>query len=483
MRQRLRHLFVALGLLLTGCVDGPTGSPQGPEAPAQIQQLGRSQDETIEVVPIERFGVSLEAVGSFRPGTPVSITVNVTTSIPTPAADISIFTPELSAEREASGRVALSSRVPAARSYRVAMAAGETVRRSFAIVLPEPGYYRISVAATEGAAGPRIIGGRPIIGAAVAEVWLWIHQDSGRASSRFDPSVFGRGRVQVGGPSLPRQHVPGAPGPMNLSEGCDTWRAVFWNQDLAQYTVLPAGIVAGVIREDQTGSPVAEINVQLNTDGTFTVCAGPEYSYTGTIGLADQYINIQNPSAAGYFGGGPTTGATYDLNVDPAAGRVFMNMRAVSAAAQARFGRPRGAIGVKIQSCPSIDTSCYKLSEDRIYIKSSHVWNGTFSTYAAFVQAHEFGHAYHHTALGGIVNPNCPNPHYLHLPSGLECAYAEGMASFVAVVAFGEFLDEDSFYEFDNYYSGGDGAQIEGAVTATLYDLVDDASSPPSLPI
>ncbi len=478
MRSRL---FVSTGacavLVLSGCVDRPTEV----RVPSSRIAGQVRADATVEVQPIERMAVSMAVSGAFRPGTPVQVQVSLTATLATDAA-VGLFAPELDARRDDRSRVIPDSSVAAARTFRILLGAGETTERTATIVFPEPGYYRVSVAASEARPYARVVGGRPVIGAAVAEAWVWVHEDSGRVTPSFDPTVFGRNYRSVIGPRRPRSAPRPAPAQGRLSGECDTWRVVFWNSDLSQFTVIPAGVYSYTITEDYSGSPVAGGSFILNPDGIFSMCVDPGYSYSGTIGLADQYINIQAPSVTGWFSGGPTTGASYDLNVDAAAGRVFTNMRVASANAQARFGRPRGALGVKLADCPSQPNSCYRTSEDRVYIRPQHVWNGPSSTFNAFIQAHEFGHAYHENGLGGLTGGNCPSPHFLDEPSSLGCAYSEGLASLVAVVAFGENFDLDGAYELNSFFSSGDdGSQIEGAVTSFLYDLYDIASSPDGL--
>ena len=109
------------------------------------------------------------------------------------------------------------------------------------------------------------------------------------------------------------------------------------------------------------------------------------------------------------------------------------------------------------------------------------VWGNTGAEFAA----HEFGHAFHDNALGGI-EPNRPNcsSHGTPLYTSLECAYAEGFSEFFAAVIRPEVTSEDDDFESNvdlltnSNPNGSDpndpnGSFIEGAVAAFFWDLHD----------
>jgi hypothetical protein len=127
--------------------------------------------------------------------------------------------------------------------------------------------------------------------------------------------------------------------------------------------------------------------------------------------------------------------------------------------------------------------------DDKILIGLGDVWED----WGIFAAGHEYGHAYHKKALGGFTSGTCPSSgHSLNQRTGnVQCAWAEGFADFFGAAtrraALGSTFAIDSNLEDNVYFPGRnfetgaisrDGALIEGAVAAFLYDIVDDASWP-----
>lgn len=213
----------------------------------------------------------------------------------------------------------------------------------------------------------------------------------------------------------------------------------------------------------------------------------PERNAGDTIGQTPSLLNRASPplqerdiEAIGRFditvdiASGARIGEAIRLTVRTTA-RVFDRMRAAAGAAQQLFGQSRPQIKVMLTTSGS--NSYYSKSQDRIYIKTNaspdHIW-GSFGD---FVIPHEYGHAFHHKALGGINSNsgvNC-NPHTLDGPSSLGCAMAEGFADYFAAATLGAYAN---FFENSTFYPGGDGSVIEGPVAAFLYDLTDPANEP-----
>jgi len=87
-----------------------------------------------------------------------------------------------------------------------------------------------------------------------------------------------------------------------------------------------------------------------------------------------------------------------------------------------------------------------------------------------WVAAHEFGHAFHNEALGGIASgSSCPR-HTRSTGSSYRCAYAEGFADYAGDVGVGQTSNSEKGDYSDHPY---DAAEIEGNVAALLNDLID----------
>ena len=89
-----------------------------------------------------------------------------------------------------------------------------------------------------------------------------------------------------------------------------------------------------------------------------------------------------------------------------------------------------------------------------------------------WIVAHEYGHALHHKALGGIWRAGNCSPHWLDSISSYECALKEGFADYAGTVGSGGYLE--------NYFEGFTDKrrdrkpEIEGYVAALFLDLTDD---------
>lgn len=168
---------------------------------------------------------------------------------------------------------------------------------------------------------------------------------------------------------------------------------------------------------------------------------------------------------------------------------MFLNLRKTVEGSAALFGVSRPFININVPSC---GTSFYSPTTDEITICTQSVWG----SWGIFIAAHEYGHAFHETALWGNTGSVC-NPHFLDTESGLGCAYSEGFADFfgsavrpdLASYYYRDVFEDNSYFpgcvERSSTYPytciGGtsyEGSVIEGAFAAFLHDLTDAVVEP-----
>lgn len=114
------------------------------------------------------------------------------------------------------------------------------------------------------------------------------------------------------------------------------------------------------------------------------------------------------------------------------------------------------------------DSTFYRRDLDRISF-------GFKRYHEKWVAAHEFAHALHHIAMGGITGTESCIGHSKYQPSGYQCAFSEGFADYSADAALGT----TSVWETGGYTTslpGRDRAEIEGNFAALLNDLIDGTS-------
>ena len=113
-------------------------------------------------------------------------------------------------------------------------------------------------------------------------------------------------------------------------------------------------------------------------------------------------------------------------------------------------------------------------------------WGGVEHDRFRYVVAHEYGHALHHKALGGLFGkfstPGCSD-HQLTLPSSYECALSEGFANYAGNIgSHTRDYPEGFLHDCLEYFGTPEGCsaphdrkpEIEGWVAALFMDLIDD---------
>jgi len=247
----------------------------------------------------------------------------------------------------------------------------------------------------------------------------------------------------------------------------------------------------------------------IDDNGTVTIpCYSDDIhgpgSYSGTIHAQDNYrLRVYHPQTesdvVGSFSGEFATDCGQQIPVRAAykMSHIFKRMSETITKSRSFFQEQRGKIDVHIEwdvdnsfycgsQPPFISPWCSDGGDDVIVIKDrpgaddrpdSHIGG----PYGDFVVAHEYGHAVHEKALGGnVASGECPDSHYLDGAHNIRCAYSEGFANYHGAVGIESSNVYVSNFENNEFYPAdrgdgdpNDGAIIEGAVAAFLWDLTD----------
>jgi hypothetical protein len=473
---------------------------------------------------VNRFDVQLRASGSFRPGDPVQITVTGRANLRTQDVQVRLVLPEVAAAREAGWNglhLPVGEPLAPEISERSAMSRGQSLARTANVVIPRPGYYQVVASVLRASAqsvDERTPNGELDQDVAHAELWLWISESGGKVTPRFDPSLFPAGTWAIPGPLTPSTEsrpgatgeaaagvrgarVPGGPrGSHTGSAGYVQSHAVYLNNDKGTTAPIPNA------RAEYTIYTRAGATVRidrLNTDATgnsYTTC----YSDAGGYGTYRYRVLLDNDRV------GMESPVVIDLSGDFAAdcGKVFTDQ----VPSTQTYGKERAHVFVGLDQGIRNADRFFAFSRPRILVRldpalpySTYDWNGSdmlmidtqpdgvykdqiWGTYGAFVQMHEYGHAFHETVLGGVKRYySCPEPHYMETITTLGCALAEGFPDYFAVVTRGSAMGimesdiERGVYspgttsEY-NVAAGTNGGRIEGAVASFLYDITDPAN-------
>ncbi|HEX6750999.1 MAG TPA: hypothetical protein VF092_27165 [Longimicrobium sp.] len=473
---------VAALTLLAGCSDDPAAVTEpGPRS------RGPNRDDTGDAPAVRRIGLDLHASGSFRPGTPIVVTALAAARHAAGDVDFRIVAPD--------GEVAQpGDAVPPAATSRGAMGRGAQRQLTATITFPSAGYYRV-VAQTRSQppAGERsVVGDTAVVEESSEELYLLVDDGGGRVTAGYDPAVLAGSRLPLFGAFGPfvetRAHgaapalaaVRAAAEPAHLVTSTSGFFR-YYNNDTGTNRPVPNAEVS-VTCLNSSYAPLNSFTVATAADGSFSFSCSSGI-YDASISLRNRIAHVVSPGQANagvsYFNEGNGANPSFTAANNYAAhAHVLLNQYVP--VAESRFGLSRGRVPVIVHPTDSAFAINYNQTQDTIRLNYTRV----FTEDGRFVTIHEYGHAYHWAAIEPWSNYYCsPNgEHYIDRQYQWSCAFVEGFATFFAVWVAGDALTStyysDYTIESQTFYSGKDGAQVEGAVAGFLYDFVDASSAP-----
>ena len=452
---------------------------------------------------VDRFSVSIQTRGSFRPGEPIHISVDARSEL-AGMMEVELVLPEVELAKASSWNEGFSYRSngripPAISRVRSHVSQDTRIREETTVIIPAAGLYRAIAVVKAGDTPDLLNRGRWVRNTAVAEVWLHIAETGGGVLMNYDPAVIPEGSAKNPGPfragvSPSPGQVPADLGMASMPPDLVTYVAKFYNADDSQYQAVPGAyfdIDACTTPATQFSCEPQDFQQLTSGDADATgkfyfECSGDEYQLNvSTYGGAAKYQVVGGGNAAsGFFAA--DCGSTFEIVLPSTHSRVFLNMELAYDAYAAHFGETRSFIPIRLFLGDEDDRSYYDTDDDININANYDVWDD----YGAFVIAHEYGHAFHEETLDGNEGGGCPSPHYINVESSLQCAFSEGFADYAGMVARPD-LPYANALEIDYWFPGckddvddngdciGDssteGSLMEGAFAAFLYDLTDAA--------
>lgn len=490
-----RSIIAVTGLVvLVGCADaaGPDVE-SGPRFSEQRQEgsVGSSGDlPGTDIVP--RFDLSLSATGSFTPDASITIIATATARYATADMELSIFLPEVEAAKATSWdrrfRLPVGS-IPKAGSRRLALVVGQTLSESAVLTVPAAGIYRVVATAKQLAPGQVSDNGRLIADVARRDLWLFVNSTGGRTVSAFDADLVPAGNKVEPGPFRPKRppadsapsprptRVPGrTTGSAATDSGCpasNICAQVVYSVVKSEIKPVPLPEVYVVWRDELEPQTGYTETVYGDSQGRVRFSCPPGDTYEGTWSVRLTSADVALDPVVSSTGGGlndSDCGSTKSIQSAPGNSVVYDNFVTAIPLIESLLGRSRPKVTVELVRSGSCR---YTLNDDRIRVPSDCY----FGDGPRFSHAHEYAHALHHRALGGLatVSKACAK-HDFEKSVDLQCAFNEGFADWVglASVGSGVYALEDSveanFWLEEN---GGDGSIQEGAVAAVLWDIAD----------
>jgi hypothetical protein len=489
------HITV-LAFLFVACSE-PTTPPLGQGESARRTLIGSQRALGLDLQTTPALSVDLSATGAFVPGRAVELTFAATALFDIADVEVELRLPEISLAERAGWQPSIPSNefvVPVAAEVRRPLGRSETLRGGTAQVVLAAGYYRAVVVARARGAPSRDAAGLPIQPIAVRELWFYVTNSGGGVTDGYRPDLLPAGLPKRPGPSSSSTARPSAPAgattQVTAAENQIGGYLKYYNIETATWVPIDGARIALTITDEYSGQIESIQNNYSFTEegGRFDLeCPAGQYDrYTYTFYLEDGLIVMDGGQTGGNFWQ-TDCGSEVLMSVASDWGHVFMNASLVRSISNSLYARQRTTpLHIRVGD---FENSYYEKAgegnnvNDRITVRNttggSHVWG----LYGRFTIAHEFGHAFHHRALGNYPEPSCPHPHTMQGFEDPSCAYVEGFADYHAVATLGASTGELSNIESDYYYtnfhsSGDDGNHIEGAFAAFLLDLSDGADEP-----
>lgn len=528
-------LVLAAAALLTAACDNPApvapggsgGAPGDPAAAMRGAGSGspeRLRTGGLSAVPV--FEIALDVRGAMRPGVPIELFGDIEGRLPSAGADLRLSLPEVARARErgpAGFRVPVGRDVPAQDGRSGPVGRGQLRQLHASVTIPDPGYYRVSLTAVDTETPEEDLlaasDGAHVQSHDRLEKWLFVSEEGGQITDDFRPELIPDNfRPQPG----PFRNVKEDGGPVDRSpddaDGAGTSEASIGGWVRAGVEALLARLKDDVTRSETAAQPY-RYRVVYWLDGSYRPVEGAlvRVSHVPDItGLGDaqqiirrtkrtdsqgrltvdcfvgyDYFTVDvrarstgfsvvperfGQDAGDYVDCGNSVNLDRQLIAQSDQAHLFRNMRKIVPASRSLLQRSRGRVRLFLDV--SVSVSQYDLDNDVILMKASEP-NHIFGSFGLFTAAHEYGHAVHHKALGGI-NPghaeNC-SPHFVPIRSSLGCALAEGFADYHAVATAGSgasFFRAIRMREFAVVDSPrADAAEAEGPVASVLFDITD----------
>lgn len=486
-----------LVVLLTACQPEASTEPPSNSATA-AGDSPPPQKEILESSLVQRFSLSLNIVDGGS-----SIVISGRTSSHRKSADvrITIDAPDLyllahSVSADSANSIISRSHQPTL-SRRLQMAPSAQDDASVPIPRPVDGYYQITLSATVDSTETSL--GVPIQSFASLTRWMFVTKSGVVVTDDFDPTLFGDSLVVQPGPlrqfrrrrsSVTAGKANAATAAMNLQSTVSSQlvRLTYWNLETSSFVPVVGATIRFTQYDTDTYGTTFIGSVASDTNGTFAVpCPIFSDRYVNTWSARPENIDVVVSGPQVEIGGGATdfnecVSETIEVHsTQDEMAHLFSNFRSVIPLTRSFFGHTRPVIGVNLSSTAAI--SRYVTGDDRITIARNGGNAAVWDSYGRFTAAHEYGHALHETAFGGIHRfLDCPSTHYFGLYSNLGCAWVEGFASFVAWAVWTPQIDDPRWAPAAGTNpwrnSALPGTVAEADVASLLYDVVDHESSP-----
>lgn len=478
--MRLRYGLLAIALSVAAC-STDEDNLTAPDAGNLVTSATDESDD--DLAALVGFSTDLRSNGPLVPGH-ISLISTITSHVGSSDVELRVTSPDVEAAVEGNwrGGYRLTGRpMQPLWNSRNGMPKDQSTRVPINLNIESPGYYRVIVSAIAHDSQARALG-RFVQNEVHDEYWIWVSDSGGRVTKEFDASLFPRNYRRQPGPLMAVQQRRVVGGLTPAANEYALFRIDYVNADSANLPTYVANARVHVKIFDQYEYRVVSESNEGFTDanGRFTAyCPYPSswdtHIYEVYADNNDLSVNGSTPIATFQLYPGDYLcddgASTHSLSATTSTARAFTNVTAALTQSRTFFGYSRGKVNVQTGT----SKTRYVTASNRIEIRSADIWG----VYGRFASSHEYGHALHHGALGGL-NPgwadNC-DPHYIGSVSSYGCALSEGFADYHAAVTLGAYAGT-YYQDIANRTNMSSGPKVEGTVAATFFDLTDGSENP-----
>lgn len=481
--ERASKLAVALigMLLVTACQDTPTElvDPQLDEIdlPTHATHDGDEPEQDDEAVDPSTYRVvfTFTAENGLLPKQSVSLLIEGVAVEPVTGGEVFITLPTKAAMDHAGSDDApyfpAGMKLPVVGRWRLpAMAAGEQWKQRITVPAMEKGYYHVALSGFT--FGPPSDLGPFLVDDVYQQVWMFISDRGATLTDMFDEAVFPEGTRRVAGPILARD-IGGGAGDAAYSAPPDTARRRYVYTSVTYYTgseYEPAvgATITGAYVHRRSGSSHGRTTQMVPESGIVRwTCPGSNVNLEGSSRVpATRYVREGEWKLNDFWD--VERSECGDTIQVPGKRYVYMpwhHLNESAALIQDHFDYDRGKVKWRVRVAER--SSSYSSFWDRITFNHA----GVGSRWTA---AHEYGHAIHAKALGGMWSTDNCREHSVFRVSSYTCAFSEGFADYAGDIgAPDDTYLADGWENFSTWDTGTKG-KIEGYVAALFHDLIDD---------
>ena len=488
-----------LAALVSGCAEELIDEDSEPlvdeaaDTGAGLAAYGATEGTDIIVDPLRgRIDLAISATGPLLPNKGIALTVGGVAREAIDSGEVVLTLPTRALmDHVGEGDPELPA---VARWVLPPMAKGDTWSGSYTVPGEAAGYYRaMANAYTHGPDG-----GLWLFDDVLGGAWMYVSETDGQLTRFFEDSLFPDSVHPMAGPAAGWPTAGGAwtasrrnPNTTTLDPDSVYLLVVYSISEREGFKrAVGAEVEASIGKFQGKGQVYRDLgSVTVPEDGIVAFECPEKYTewISGFVRAPDTDYVPGGGTIAFWSGNNSHCGQLTQVEVEA---RGYLPWRLLDLSADAitkHFGYVRGRVGWDVLDGDDADNAYYDRSQDRIFLG----WGMAAQDRFHWVAAHEYGHAYHHLALGGLWKTENCYEHYVGWPSSYTCALSEGFANYAGTVGsvsaehpdgylrdcfewFGSLkAPKNTYYRCKNvaHYRK---AEVEGWVAALFVDLIDD---------